>query len=92
MSLITRFLAVAATALALVAAPAAQAQTLNFSTSNGGDGSWAIINPYTNTFQITGTNNGAYNSVSLLTTTAPLAGVLNFSWDYLTHEIGRAHV
>lgn len=90
MSLITRFLAAAATALALVAAPAVQAQTFNFSSSNGGDGSWNIINPATNTFSITGTDNGALNSITLLTTVAPLAGVLSFSWDYLTTDVDGA--
>jgi hypothetical protein len=90
MSLITRFLAAAATALALVATPAVQAQTFNFSSSNGGDGSWAIIDPATNTFSITGTDNGMQNSVTLLTTMAPLAGVLSFSWDYLTTDVDGA--
>ncbi len=90
MSLITRFLAAAATALALFATPAVQAQSFNFSSSNGGDGSWAIIDPLTNTFSITGTNNGATNSVTLLTTTAPLAGLLSFTWDYLTTDVDGA--
>ncbi len=90
MSLITRFLAVAATALALVAAPAAQAQSLTFSNSAGGDGTWTVVDPLTNTFSITGADNGAGGNISLLTTTAPAAGLLNFSWSFLTTDVDGA--